>query len=65
MVVIESDVDTVSMQQNEEKFGEIGDEQVKSRALRGSAETLQHANSPQNAPETTRKLHTIPRSTFP
>ena len=55
MVVTESDVDTVSMQQNDKKFAEIGKEQVRPRASRSSAETLQHANAPQNAPETTQK----------
>ena len=56
MPVIERDVDIVSKQQNEEKFGEIGEEQVKPRAPGGSAETLQHMNGPQNAPETTWKV---------
>ena len=66
-------VDTVSMKQNDEKFDEIGEERVKPRASGSSAETLQHANGPQNVPETAqksqkfcllRKQHTIPRSTF-
>ena len=51
----ERDVDTVSKQQNEEKFGAIGEEQVKLRVLGSSAETLQHANGPQNAPKMARK----------
>ena len=59
MPVTERDVNTVSKQQNEEKFGEIGEEQVKPRAPGGSAATLQHTNGPQNTPETTRKLQKL------
>ena len=67
------DVDTMTMQQNDEKFVEIGEERVKPRAPRSSTETLQHANGPQNVPKTTkkaqkyyllRKQHAIPRSSF-
>ena len=43
------------MKQNDEKFDEIGEEQVKPRAPGSTAEILQHANGPQNAPETARK----------
>ena len=37
------------MKQNDEKFDEIGEEQVKPRAPGSTAEILQHANGPQNA----------------
>ena len=46
----------MSMKQNDEKFDEIGEEQVKPRAPGSTTEILQHANGPQNAPETARKL---------
>ena len=52
-------VDTVSMKQNDEKFDEIGEEQVKPRAPGSTAEILQHANGPQNAPETARKSQKV------
>ena len=68
MPVTERDVDTVSKQKNEEKFGEICEEQMKLRAPGSSAETLQHTNGPQNAPKITQKLQKfclLPRSNFP
>ena len=57
------DVDTVSKQQNEEKFGEIGEEQVKPRALGGSVgDLVAHERPPkcaQNDPETAKNLFTL------
>ena len=44
------------MQENNEKFAKIDEEQVKLRALGSFAKTLQHANGPQNAPKMAQKV---------